>query len=280
MNHRARHAAQRFELGTTPLIARAVGGVESCYQLPGLDVNLDIGRCPEGAERQSRLLLTHAHIDHAAGLPYYISLRGLYGFPPPVIYAPKESLPFLQKACAAWAQLQSDSLRCAWVGMEPGQTERLGKSWFVQAFEVDHRIDAVGYTLLQERRKLKPELAHLPGAEIGRLAKAGKPIHHVVRHPELSYTGDTTIQVFERSPSIMHSRVLILESTFVGDLVSPTEATKRGHVHLEQVVPYAEAIQSERLLLTHFSNRYDFSQVENHVSSLPQALRERTELVW
>lgn len=275
-----RSTAQRFELGSTPLIARAVGGVETCYQLPGFDLNLDIGRCPDGAERQSRLLLTHAHIDHAAGLPYYVSLRGLYGFPPPTVYAPRASIPAMSELLSAWGRLQSDSERCTLVGVEPGETVDLGRGLSAEIFSVDHGIDSVGYTIRQRRRKLLPELAGAPGHRIRDLADAGETIHHHIEHPELSFAGDTTIEVLRRSPQILESRVLLLECTFVGPGVSSDEAKERGHVHLEQLIPWADHFRNERVLLTHFSQRHERARVDAELEKLPVSLRRKVEVVW
>lgn len=272
--------ATRFELGSTPLIATAVGGVESCYQLPGFDLNLDIGRCPVGAERQSRLLLTHGHIDHAAGLPYYVSLRGLYGYPPPTVYVPAGSLDALANVLKAWTQLQTDSERCRLMPLEPGQTVNLGRGLSARAFAVDHRIDALGYTLIQTRKKLRAEFQDLTGPEIRDRVALGETVQHEVEHAELSYPGDTTIRVFERSPHILQSRILILECTFVGPAFSAETATRRGHVHLDQLAAWAEHMKCERLFLTHFSQRYDRRFVEAEIQKLPESLRSRVEIIW
>ncbi|NJK89963.1 MAG: hypothetical protein HC923_11620 [Myxococcales bacterium] len=66
------------------------------------------------------MLLTHAHIDHAAGLPYYVSLRALYRLPPPKIYVPASAEAPLRDLLSIWTRLESDSDRCELVGCDRG----------------------------------------------------------------------------------------------------------------------------------------------------------------
>src|SRR5262245_53930136 len=94
LRHRLAHShvsedeAMELTLAGHQVRALSVGGIETCFELPAFDVCLDIGRCPAGAERRGTLLLTHAHIDHAAGIPYFISMRALLKLPEPRVVMP------------------------------------------------------------------------------------------------------------------------------------------------------------------------------------------------
>jgi len=260
--------------------AISVGGVETCFRVPGFELCLDIGRSPPGAERYGTLLLTHAHIDHAAGLPYYVSLRGLNGAPPPRVFCPAHDRDALWRVLETWASLQADSDRCTLEGVGPGDEIDLGKSRFARVFRSPHRISTVGYTLFRRTKKLKSELHGLPSAEIAARARAGEVVQDVVDVPEICFPGDTTIEVVDREPTVTQARVLLLECTFVGDGVSRAWAKKSGHVHLDDIAERAERFDNEVVVLTHFSRRHRPEQIRELVAeALPESLLSRVQLL-
>ena len=59
--------------------ATRVAGEEAVIIAPELDCIFDIGKCPREALAINHVLLTHGHMDHAAGLPYYFSQRDFQG---------------------------------------------------------------------------------------------------------------------------------------------------------------------------------------------------------
>ena len=270
----------RLQLGGIAVEALSVGGVETCFQLPDFGLCLDIGRCPEGAIGQDRLLLTHAHIDHAAGLPYYVSMRSMRHQSPPDIYCPAASHPTLLKLLETWSELQADTLQCRLVPVSAGEQIPLPNDSFAQVFASPHRIETNGYTLFRRIRKLKTEHRGKDGAEIARLARTGSNIHDVVERAELCFPGDTTIDVLDVEPTVTTARVLFLECTFMGPDKQPEEARRGGHIHLDQIAAQAERFQNEHILLTHFSKRYSASQIRSEVArKLPKSLLERVELL-
>lgn len=269
-----------FDFGRFRLRGRAVGGVETCYEVPTFDLNLDIGRCPPGSERQSRLLLTHGHIDHAAGLPYYVSLRALYRMPPPTVFCPRSAVGPLTDILAGWARLQTDSERCHLVGLEPGAVVSLGPSRFVRTFAASHRIETLGYTIFERVRKLKPSLRSEPPEALRARRAAGEEIHDVVERPELCFPGDTRIDVIAREPTVTQARVLLLECTFVGPQVAAQKAHRGGHVHLDDIARHAEAFENEHVVLVHFSQRHPRSLIEEQIRrGVPEPLRSRIRLM-
>ena len=61
------------------LLGYSVAGEESVIVVPEMDVVFDIGRCPREALRVNHVLLSHGHMDHAAGIAYYFSQRDFQG---------------------------------------------------------------------------------------------------------------------------------------------------------------------------------------------------------
>jgi ribonuclease Z len=269
----------RLTLAGHHVEAISVGGIETCFQLPEFDVCLDIGRCPPGAELRSRVLLTHAHIDHAAGLPYYVSMRALTNMKPPQIWCPKPSHAGLSQLLQVWTTLQADADRCTLTPVEPGDEIDLGKGAYAKTFRSPHRIACIGYTLFRRKKKLREDLEQVPREEIAERARGGEEVSRTVEVAEVCYPGDTMADVIDNEPTVTQARVLILECTFFSPKVDVPKARRSGHVHFEELADRAHLFQNECILLTHFSRRHSRSEIEGAVKALPKELRKRIRLL-
>lgn len=273
------HGLTRLELAGHVIDAVSVGGIETCFQVPAFDVCLDIGRCPPGADARSTLLLTHGHIDHAAGLPYWVSMRAMMHRSSTKVALPKAAAGPLGRILDAWGELQTDTDRVKLMPLEPGDTVPI-RGGYARAFASPHRIACLGYTLYRQVHKLKPDLLGLSGAEIAARKRAGEVVHDTLERAELCFPGDTRIEVLEREPSVRAARVLLLECTFVGSDPGPERAREGGHVHLDQIAERAALFENEVVVLTHFSRRYHDDMIRAEVARLlPASLRERLVLL-
>jgi ribonuclease Z len=71
-----------------------------------------------------------------------------------------------------------------------------------------------------------------------------------------------------------------MELTFVDDALSVGDARKRGHVHLDDLLPRLDHLQNEHILFTHLSARYSHSRADALLRSrLPEAWRDRVTLL-
>ena len=263
------------------LEAQSTGGIESSYRLPKLRILLDIGRCPPGSDRYPVLFLSHSHIDHCAGLPYYVSLRSLKKMAPPTVYCPMECKEDLQKMLNSWVPLDADADRCKLIGLNEGDEIPLKNDCFIRAFASPHRVPVRGYTVHKRKRRLKAELQGEDASQIAARARAGEEVNEVVVHPEFCFPGDTLIDSIEREASITKARVLLLECTFAGEKVSVDRARKAGHIHLDQIAERAELFENEIILLTHWSQRYSDKQIQNEVAkALPESLLNRIRIIF
>jgi ribonuclease Z len=260
-----------------PIFGRSRAGQESYYRLPTLRAALEIGRCPDSLVSVPHVFLTHAHLDHAAGVATYASQRTLHAMEPGRLFMPEEVLEDFAEILDRHRRLEGvDRYQADLVGLSPGARVRLRGDLFVRTFPGRHRVPTIGYTFCESKRKLKAEFRETPGDRLAALRAAGTEIAELVETPLLSYPGDSTEEIFEAAPEILRSRVLILECTFLrpGD---EERAHRFSHLHLRDIAARASLFENEVLVLTHFSARHSGEEIRALLQGgLPPALLERT----
>src|SRR5262249_15972853 len=87
------------------IIGYSVAGEESVIQCPELNVVFDIGKCPRPALTSDFCRLSHGHIDHSAGIAYYLSQRFFQGMSPGTVLCPAKIADGLSGIIRAWAAL-------------------------------------------------------------------------------------------------------------------------------------------------------------------------------
>jgi ribonuclease Z len=94
------------------------------------------------------------------------------------------------------------------------------------------------------------------------------------------YATDTLSRVLETEPSLLDSRVLMLECTFIDPKRTVQDAQDRSHIHLDEILARAERFQNEALVLMHFSQEaYHLDEVHSVIQArAPEVLRERLRI--
>ena len=154
---------------------------------------------------------------------------------------------------------------------------------FVEAFEVEHRIRSLGYTVIERRRKLKPEFTSLPGVELGRLRREGAALEDEVYEPLITFIGDCTGRTILEQAHLWQSPVLVLEATFL----HPDEhenAARYGHTHLADIAEalerHGDSSRVQHLVLKHFSLKYDADEIRRTVAKVvPERFQSRIQLL-
>src|SRR5437868_8187973 len=88
--------------GTTHVVGYSVAGEETVCQVPELDVCFDIGRAPHFALTSNILCITHGHMDHLAGLAYYLSQRHFQGMKPATVLLPASLVNPVDQMLRCW----------------------------------------------------------------------------------------------------------------------------------------------------------------------------------
>lgn len=255
----------------------SVGGVYTSLQVPELSVVLDVGVPLRSFASTNHIFLSHGHSDHASALGALLGIRGLVGKRSPAqVFLPAEIEPAVQEALAAQSRLHRSVLEIEAIPMLPGDTRKVYRDIWVRAFRTHHASPSLGYQFFKRVTKLKPEHQGLPGEEIGRLRREGAGIFDEVERLEVAYATDTLSRVLETAPSILESRVLILECTYVDQKRTVEETQERLHTHLDEIIARADRFQNEALVLMHFSQLYGPQQVRDVIRRrVPPALWER-----
>lgn len=253
----------RIDTDRYSIIGRSLGGMYTGLYVPELDVLLDAGTALRCGAAARHLFLSHAHLDHIGALAALIGMRGLMDVPPPTIYAPAQAAAGIPAILDAFSALHRWPLDCEVVGLEAGDEVQLRRDLWVRAFETFHPVPSLGYLFFDRVQKLRPEFLDLPGPEIGRRRRAGEDLFDTVEHLELAYATDTLPEVLKHTPELFDARVTILECTFL-DARKPLAKARAGcHIHLDELLPYAEKFRNEALVLMHFSQLYHPGEVHH-----------------
>jgi ribonuclease Z len=255
----------------------SVAGLETCIEVPSLKLLLDLGRCSRTAVNQRLVLLSHGHLDHMGAIAVHAARRALLGMSEGIYVVPAAVAPQVEQLFNAAGALDGQVIPRQVIALSPGQEEPLGKNRWLTSFETFHRVPSQGYTVWESRQRLRDEFRGLPGERLGELRRQGVAINDEYRVPLLSFTGDTRVEVLERTPELQQTECLVLEASFLDALVSVEQARHMGHVHLDELVDRHDLLPKTDVVLSHFSARYSDADIARILTErLPDSLKPTT----
>jgi ribonuclease Z len=258
---------------------RSRAGHETWFRIRELGIALDIGRGPDQIVHMPHVFVSHAHLDHAAGVPWFAGQRHLQGMDRARVYVPQESEADFRELLTVYERLTGGRFdEIELVGVAAGQELRVGRKLLVRGHAATHRVAARAYEFLELRHRLKSEFADIAGEELGRLRHEGIVIEEEYRWPILFYTGDTDRGILEQNDALYRAEVLMIECSFAAD-GHQERAARYRHIHIDDLADFAERFENQLIVLTHFSRRYSHDEIREHVRRrLPASLRERVRL--
>ena len=257
---------------------RSRAGHETYFRVRELGIALDVGRCPDILIGTPNLLVTHAHLDHAVGIPFYAGQRHLQRMPGGNVFIPSEALDDFRELMRIHERLEGTTYDINLIGLAPNDTHPLGRTHVVRAHQSTHRVPARGYEIIERRHHLRPEFLGLDGAQLAALRHEGRSIHEESEVSMLFYSGDTDAGIFETSPALFKSEVLMLECSFIAP-GHEERATRYRHTHFNDIARVADRFENQVIVLTHFSKRYSPAAIIDHLRDVcPRVLRGRLRL--
>jgi ribonuclease Z len=248
------HNLAHINIKDLEIIGYSVAAEETVIAMPQLDVCFDIGKAPDQVISINNVLLTHGHMDHAAGIAYYLSHRNFCGQSPGTILAPHNLLSPIRKVIDAWTRLDGSQIPANLIGVQPGDEHQIKPNLFTRVFPTKHSKGSVGYSVIEKRKKIKPEYAELTSPQIVELKKQGIEIDYPIEIPIVTYLGDTQYVDFSQLKYVVKSKILIAECTFY-ETEHSGRAEAGRHMHINEFAELIEKLQNEHIIITHITQR-------------------------
>ncbi len=248
------HSLAQLNIDELDILGYSVSGEETVVAMPQLDVCFDIGKAPDQVIPINHILLSHGHMDHAAGIAYYLSHRLFAGQSEGTVLAPEGNIGPMRDILNAWGRLDGNAIKAKLVGVKPGEEYDIKPNLFARVFPTNHCRGSVGYCVLERRKKLKEEYHGLSGPQIVELKKQGIEIDHKIEIPIVSYFGDTKYAPFHELEYVRKSKILITECTFFAD-EHTTNADAGNHMHIDEFGGLMEKMENEHIIVIHLTKR-------------------------
>jgi ribonuclease Z len=248
----------QLTIGDFTLVGYSVAGEESVVVAPELDCVFDIGKCPREALTVNHVLISHGHMDHIAGLPYYFSQRDFQGIENGVALVPAGLVEPLEDLMVAWGRVEGHIPPHKIVGMRDGDVHEIRRGLVARAFATRHMPGSLGFAVIDVRQKLKGEFAGLTSSQIVELKNKGVQITDRVEYPLVAYLGDTDKANYAELPFVALAKVLLIECTFF-DTDHLSRARAGRHLHVTDLPEVLDGMENEQIVIIHVTRRTNMS---------------------
>jgi ribonuclease Z len=258
---------------------RSRAGHETWFRVRELNAAFDIGRCPDQLIATPQIFISHAHLDHAVGIPFYAGQRQLHRMTGGRVYVPSDAAEGMREILAIHERITGAAFHeVEVIGLAVGDVVRLGRTHEVRVHRATHRVAANAYEVIELRHRLRDEFAGRDEQEIVDLRKGGVSVTEEWRRSMLFYTGDTDRGILEQNDALYKAEVLMIECSFIID-GHEERAAKYRHIHFDDIAAFADRFENETIVLTHFSRRYSRSEIRDEIRRrCPAVLRDRIRL--
>jgi ribonuclease Z len=257
----------------------SLAGVRTALSLPQHAIAFDVANGLPHVLSMKKFFISHGHMDHASGVPYIISQKSLQHIPGAEFYMPEELVEPLSEIIKLWGKIEGHQYDYKFFGLKKDEEVRLNDSFFVKAFKSTHRVPSLGYTLFEKKKKLKSEYKNKTKNELIALKTNKIAIENIEVKPIFSFTGDTTIDVFQECQWLLESKILFIEVTYLDERKTIEHARKWGHIHIDELLPIITKANCEKIVFIHASSRYSQRDLTNIFNNkIPDELKNKVEI--
>lgn len=248
-------------IGRVTLVGYSRAGEETVIGVPELNVCFDAGRAPREIISIDNLCISHGHMDHAAGVAYYLSQRGFIGAAPGRVIVHRDQAVYYQRLMEVWAEIEGHHAPGEIEGVLPGQDVNIRRGLIIRPFAVEHRGQALGFAVIETRHKLKPEFVGQSGPRLVELKRKNVQIEDWIEVPLVAYCGDTAAGDFLDLAWVRDAGVLILECTFF-DHDHLKRARVGAHIHVSDLREILSRVRTSHVVLIHLTRRTDLRRAK------------------
>lgn len=221
------------------------------------------------SRKVKHVFISHSDRDHVAGLLQFSQLNSRPGLK---IYYPRDSgsFPALESFTAKFDPQVSGA---EWIPVVGGQEIEVRNDLVVRAMENAHiktdgeQVKSLSFFVEHRVRKLKPEHVGKSGTQIAQIRKDQGEAAITIESSNsvLAYSADTPIEKDGRYNDV---ETLIHEATFLrDDEIEPDNPRRNKHSSLDQVLKMVADSNIKRLVLGHFSSRYDNDKIDKAIQN-------------
>lgn len=268
----------RWTFEDIELVGYSLAGISTSLAFPRADVCFDVAQGLPFHISINNILITHGHLDHAAGLPYVLGQKTMRSLKPAQVYMPEALVAPMRQILDLWSGVEDHTYKYELHANAPEKEIPLKGKLFARAFPTYHRVPSNGYTVFERKKRLRAEYRGRDREALGDLRRQGLPIEENYEEALISFTGDTKIE-FLNDPVVVTSRVLVMEVTYWDEKKPIASAREWGHIHLEELLASLDRIKSEKILLIHTSARYSPRQLQEILQRrVPEKHQGRVEI--